>query len=105
MVVIVFSMIIILGVAAAIVGLVALGMQGRGRDRAPVLANKMARAAEHLNGEGEPPERFRRFIESAQHPGGRPSRARGIVLSAPGPSCAELKSYAHPKGGQHSAPR
>jgi hypothetical protein len=68
MVVIVLSMIIILGVAAAIVGLVALGMQGRGRDRAPVLANKMARAAEHLNGEGEPPERFRRFIESGLQP-------------------------------------
>jgi hypothetical protein len=69
MVVILFAMIIILGVAAAIVGLVALGMQGRGRDRvAPELAGKMARAAEHLNGDGEPPERFRRFIESGlQH--------------------------------------
>jgi len=62
MVVIVLTMIIILGVAAGIVGLVALGMQGRGRDRAPVLASKMARAATHLNGEGEPPEKFRRFV-------------------------------------------
>jgi hypothetical protein len=68
MVVIVLSMIVILAVAAGIVGLVALGMQGRGRDRAPELANKMARAAEHLNGDGEPPEKFQRFIESGlQH--------------------------------------
>jgi hypothetical protein len=67
-VVIIFAMIIILGVAAGIVGLVALGMQGRGRDRAPELATKLARAAEHLNGDGEPPEGFRRFIESGlQH--------------------------------------
>jgi hypothetical protein len=68
MVVIIFSMIIILGVAAGIVGLVAFGMQGRGRDRAPELATKFARAAEHLNGDSEPPERFQKFIHSGlQH--------------------------------------
>jgi len=61
---IVFAMIIILAVAATIVGLVAVGLQGRGRDRAPRLAEKMTLAAEHLNGDTEPPEKFVRLVES-----------------------------------------
>ena len=62
---IVFAMIIILAVAAIIVGLVAIGLQGRGRDHvAPRLAEKMTHAAEHLNGDSEPPERFVRLVES-----------------------------------------
>jgi len=61
---IVFAMIIILGVAAGIVGMVAIGLQGRGRERAPRLAEKMTVAAEHLNGDTEPPERFVRLVES-----------------------------------------
>ena len=61
---IVFAMIIILGVAAGIVGMVAIGLQGRGRERAPRLAEKMTVAAVHLNGDTEPPERFVRLVES-----------------------------------------
>ena len=61
---IVFAMIIILAVAATIVGLVAVGLQGRGRDRAPRLAEKMTHAAEHLNGDSEPPEKFVPLVET-----------------------------------------
>jgi hypothetical protein len=55
---IVIAMVIVLGVAAGVMGMVAIGMQGRGRDHASKLANAMSRAAQHLNGEGEPPARL-----------------------------------------------
>jgi hypothetical protein len=63
---IVIAMIVILVLAACTVGLVLLGIEGRGRQRAPKLANRMARAAQHLNGDGEPPARFVRMIESTR---------------------------------------
>jgi hypothetical protein len=55
---IVIAMVIILGVAVGIMGMVAIGLHGRGRDHASWLANTMSRAAEHLNGEGQPPARL-----------------------------------------------
>ena len=62
----VVAMFVILVVAACTVGLVLLGMEGRGKQRAPRLADRAARAAEHLNGEGEPPARFIKMIESTR---------------------------------------
>ena len=50
----------------SIVGVVLLGMEGRGKQRAPRLADRMARAAEHLNGDGEPPARLIKLIESTR---------------------------------------
>ena len=50
---IVVSMFVILGVAAATAGIVVVGMEGRGKVRAPKLADRMARAAQYLNGDGE----------------------------------------------------
>jgi hypothetical protein len=61
---IVVAMIVILVLAACTVGLVLLGMEGRGKQRAPKLANRMARAAQHLNGDAEPPARLVKLIES-----------------------------------------
>ena len=61
---IVVAMIVILVLAACTVGLVLLGMEGRGKQRAPKLANRMARAAMHLNGDAEPPARLVKLIES-----------------------------------------
>ena len=60
---IVLAMVIILGLAAGVVAVVAIGLQGRGHDRAPKLASTMARAARHLNGDAKPPERFMKLIE------------------------------------------
>jgi len=59
-------MIVILVVVAAIVGLVLLGIEGRGKQRAPKLAHRMARAAQHLNGDAEPPARLVKMIESTR---------------------------------------
>lgn len=65
MTVIVIAMIMILGLAALVAGLVVMGMEGRGQDRAPKLAEEMTRYAMHLNGEAQPPTRFTRLIESS----------------------------------------
>ncbi|QGN32070.1 hypothetical protein [Microlunatus sp. Gsoil 973] len=62
MIVYVVAMIAILAVAAAVVGLVLVGMEGRGRSRMPWLADKFTRVAQHLNGEVEPPEGFNRIV-------------------------------------------
>jgi hypothetical protein len=63
---IIVAMIVIFGIVACTVGLVLLGMEGRGKDRAPKLADRMARAAQHLNGDGEPPSRLVKLIESTR---------------------------------------
>ncbi len=63
MIVYLVAMIAILAVAAAVVGLVLIGMEGRGRTRLPRIADKLTRAAQHLNGEVEPPEAFTRVME------------------------------------------
>ena len=63
---IVVAMIVILVVVAATVGLVLLGIEGRGKQRAPKLAHRMARAAQHFNGDAEPPARLVKMIESTR---------------------------------------
>ena len=63
---IVLAMIVILVLAGCTVGLVLLGIEGRGKERAPKLADRMARAAQHLNGDGEPPTRLVKLIASTR---------------------------------------
>lgn len=62
----VFAMVAILAVAGAVVGLVLVGMEGRGHTRMPWLADKFTRAAKHLNGEVDPPEGFTRMVERSR---------------------------------------
>ncbi|GAA2101897.1 hypothetical protein GCM10009841_17960 [Microlunatus panaciterrae] len=62
MTVYVLAMIIILGLAAAVVGVVVVGIEGRFKARAPKLADQMARAAQHLNGDGTPPRQLTRIL-------------------------------------------
>lgn len=50
---ILLAMLVIFGVVAATAGVVVLGIEGRGRLRAPRLADRLARAAERLNGDGQ----------------------------------------------------
>ena len=63
---IVVAMIVILVLAACTVGLVLFGMEGRGKQRAPRLSDRAARAAAHLTGDGEPPARYIKLIESTR---------------------------------------
>jgi hypothetical protein len=61
---IVVAMIVIFVLVACTVGMVLLGIEGRGKQRAPKLADRMARAARHLNGGGDPPASLVKLIES-----------------------------------------
>lgn len=65
------TMFFIILVALAIGGVVAIGMQGAGRERAPQLANHLAEAARHMNGDAEPPQALvdlmpRQLVDSKQ---------------------------------------
>ena len=53
------AMVVILVIAAVTAGLVVIGMEGRGRRRAPKLAGTMATAARNLNGDGRRSQRVR----------------------------------------------
>ena len=55
------AMIAVLLIAAGIVGLVLVGIEGRGRRRAPKIARRISRAAQHLNGDGR---RARRTVDA-----------------------------------------
>lgn len=59
---IIIAMLIILAICVGTAGLVLVGMQGRGKHRAPKMADKMARAAQHLNGDGQPPRQLTRLF-------------------------------------------
>lgn len=52
---VIITMLVILLLAAAIVAIVAMGMQGHAREVSPELADAMEKTARHLNGEADPP--------------------------------------------------
>lgn len=60
---VVFTMLVILVVAAAVIAVVVMGMEGTGKDQHPEIANAMARTARHLNGEAEPPKGLVSFFD------------------------------------------
>ena len=59
---VVVAMLLILAVVAGTAGVVVVGIEGRFKDRAPKAADRMARAAQHLNGDGTPPKFFQRLL-------------------------------------------
>lgn len=59
---IVVFMILILALVAGTAAVVVVGMEGRYKERAPRLADRMARAAQHLNGDGQPPKALERLL-------------------------------------------
>ena len=59
---IVVAMLVILAVVAGTAGVVVVGIEGRFKDRVPRVADRMARAAQHLNGDGTPPKAFQRLL-------------------------------------------
>lgn len=62
---VIFTMLVILGIAAVVIAVVVMGMEGTGRAKHPELADAMARTARHLNGEGEPPRGLRELFDEA----------------------------------------
>ena len=88
-------MVVILALAIGIVAVVAMGMQGAGRDRAPELANVMAETARHLNGDADPPQGLVEFFEEIPSRRGSAHSATSAALpgsAAPVSSTASAKS-------------
>ena len=56
-------MLVILGIALAIIAIVAIGMQGNSRPRDQKVRRAMAKTGRHLNGEAPPPAGFVSFFE------------------------------------------
>lgn len=61
--IVLFFLLAILGIAAAVYGMVAVGIEGRHRDRHPGIAHRLARAAQAMNGDGQPPRAFGRLLQ------------------------------------------
>ena len=59
------AMLIILALAAVVVGMVVVGMEGTARHRLPEVAYTLERAGKHLNGEPETPQALVAFSEEA----------------------------------------
>lgn len=59
---IVVALLCCLAIAVLTLGLVVVGLQGRGCGRAPKVARTMAKAARHLNGDGQPPRALTRLL-------------------------------------------
>lgn len=55
-------MVVIIAAALGVAAVVVLGIEGRFSDRAPEVSERLARAAQHLNGEGAVPPRFERLF-------------------------------------------
>lgn len=50
------ALFLILVIGLAVMAVVAVGMQGNFRERAPRMSNGLAEAARHMNGDAEPPQ-------------------------------------------------
>lgn len=61
-----FAMLVILGLAVAVLATVVLGMEGTGRRRLPEVSHTLARAGRHLNGEAAPPRGLVAFFDAAE---------------------------------------
>ena len=59
---IVVASLLLLALIALIVGIVVVGLEGRGVARLPRLAPRLRKAARHLNGEATPPPGFLRLL-------------------------------------------
>lgn len=59
---IVVASLLLLALILGIVGVVVVGLEGRGAGRVPRLRAKLAKAARHLNGDGAPPPAFLRVL-------------------------------------------
>ncbi len=85
---VIFTMLIVLGVAAGIIAVVVMGIEGTGRSRHPEIADAMARTARHLNGEGRPPKGLTQLFDEIDdvsasdfHPRQIPGRLKSSIAS------------------------
>lgn len=61
---IILSMLLVVVVGTFVIGAVAMGMQGKGKQQHPKVADTFARAAMALNGESDTPPLFGRTVRT-----------------------------------------
>lgn len=59
---IIVASLLLLALIVGIVGVVVVGLEGRGSERLARLRPKLAKAGRHLNGDGNPPPAFLRLL-------------------------------------------
>lgn len=59
---VVIFMLFAFGIGVFVCGTVIVGMLGKGKEQHPKMARSMARAAQALNGDGEPPRGLSRLL-------------------------------------------
>ena len=96
---VIFTMLIVLGVAAGIIAVVVMGIEGTGRSRHPEIADAMARTARHLNGEGRPPKGLTQLFDEIDdvsasdfHPRQIPGRLKSSLAAVSARSAASARS-------------
>ena len=62
MIAIAVASLLLLALITGIVGLVVVGLEGRGSERHPRLRTRLTQLARHLNGDGNPPPTFLRLL-------------------------------------------
>ena len=67
MVAITVALLFCLSLAGGVVAMVVMGVEGRGRERAPQIAETLGKTARHLNGEAEPPPGLLRLLHRSTH--------------------------------------
>ena len=59
---IIVASLLLLALITGIVGVVVVGLEGRGSERLAPLRPRLAKAGQHLNGDGPPPPAFLRLL-------------------------------------------
>lgn len=101
--VMIFTMLVVLVLAAAIITVVVMGMEGTGRKQHPEIAEAMARTARHLNGEAEPPRALVQLFDEIDEVGDinvreLPDRLRASARSAWSARSAASANQPEPSG-------
>ena len=97
MLVMVFTMLGVLAIAAGVIAVVVMGMEGTGRQQHPEIAQAMARTARHLNGEGEPPRALVQLLDEVDEVGDinmreLPEKLRSLGSAATAASARSARS-------------
>lgn len=97
MLVMVFTMLGVLAIAAGVIAVVVMGMEGTGRQQHPEIAQAMARTARHLNGEGAPPRALVQLFDEIDEVGelnvrDLPEKIRSLGSAATAASARSARS-------------
>ncbi len=106
MAVVIITMLVILVLAVGIIAVVVMGIEGTGKAQHPDIAEAMARTAQHLSGDADPPQGLRDFARELDEAGVQslkeiPAKVRSLRSAT---SAASAASASAPEPEQESNP-